>query len=70
VDLELRARGQYFASPLETLVIPVAKLLKPVIERESPMNVDWLEVLVIKIIANLNALPHPESIVTNPHNAQ
>ena len=56
--------------PLETLVIPVAKFLKPVIERESPMNGDWLEVLVIKIIANLNALPHLESIGTNPHNAQ
>lgn len=67
MDLDLRERGKYLTSPLEAFVIPIARLLKPVIEFESCMNVDWVEVMVIKTIANLSASQHPESIVTHPY---
>ena len=68
MDLELRARGQYFSSPLETIALPIAELLKPVIERESPMNINWVETVVGKCIKKLRLSEHPESVVTFPHN--
>ncbi len=70
MDLELRARGQYFSSPLETIALPIAKLLKPVIERESPMNINWVVIEVGKSIEKLRLSEHPGSVVTFPHNGR